>query len=248
MILKYSQSKLGSVEVINEILELYRFIVEKYAGFSEGGPIQLAGFLNAQIWAKYSQLKTESDDEEKEKTLILSSVSRIMCHIISKMPLNDLPKDTLKEIIQIAFSQSNECLKIAEDDYVLFDYSLTYLACLGRVLSKIQLQDQEMTCLPAEHQMMLQASIKQLLKQSENEPEIENIMVVVEELTICCILSNEELFLKDVQIMEFAESAIERGNSKFVANYLKLIMTMLDKNTLQFTSVIEQFVQTLLND
>jgi len=47
MILKYSQSKLGSVEVINEILELYRFIVEKYAGFSEGGPIQLAGFLNA---------------------------------------------------------------------------------------------------------------------------------------------------------------------------------------------------------
>ena len=56
MILKYSQSKLGSVEVINEILELYRFIVEKYAGFSEGGPIQLAGFLNAQIWTKYSQL------------------------------------------------------------------------------------------------------------------------------------------------------------------------------------------------
>ena len=46
--------------------------------------------------------------------------------------------------------------------------------------------------------MMLQASIKQLFKQSENEPEIENIMVVVEELTICCILSNEELFLKDV--------------------------------------------------
>ena len=80
--------------------------------------------------------------------------------------------------------------------------------------------------------MMLQASIKQLLKQSENEPEIENIMVVVEELTICCILSNEELFLKDVQLIEFAESAIERGNSKFVANYLKLIMTMLDKNTL----------------
>ena len=57
-------------------------------------------------------------------------------------------------------------------------------------------------------------------------------MVVVEELTICCILSNEELFLKDVQLIEFAESAIERGNSKFVANYLKLIMTMLDKHAL----------------
>ena len=57
-------------------------------------------------------------------------------------------------------------------------------------------------------------------------------MVVVEELTICCILSNEELFLKDVQLMEFAENAIERGNSKFVANYLKLIITMLDKHTL----------------
>jgi hypothetical protein len=57
-------------------------------------------------------------------------------------------------------------------------------------------------------------------------------MVVVEELTICCILSYEELFLKDVQLMEFAENAIERGNSKFVANYLKLIITMLDKHTL----------------
>ena len=59
---------------------------------------------------------------------------------------------------------------------------------------------------------MLQASIKHLLKHSENEPEIENIMVVVEELSICCILSNEELFLKDVQLGEFIENAIERGN------------------------------------
>lgn len=76
-------------------------------------------------------------DEEKEKTLILSSVSRIMCHIISKMPLNNLPKETLKDIILIAFNQSNEMFKLADNDYVLYDYSLTYLACLGRVLSKI---------------------------------------------------------------------------------------------------------------
>lgn len=142
------------------------------------------------------------------------------------MPLGDLPKETVKEIIQISFRQANECLIIAQDDYVLFDYSLTYLACLGRVLSKLQLQDPEMLTLPEPHQMSLQSSIKQLMKQSENESEIENIMVVIEELTIVCLLSNEELFLKDVELNEFVESG---ANSKHVANYLKVIMSMLER-------------------
>jgi hypothetical protein len=33
MILKYSRVEGANYEVVNEILELYRFIVEKYAGF-----------------------------------------------------------------------------------------------------------------------------------------------------------------------------------------------------------------------
>ena len=64
------------------------------------------------------------------------------------------------------------------------------------------------------------------MKQSENESEIENIMVVIEELTIVCLLSNEELFLKDVELNEFVESG---ANSKHVANYLKVIMSMLER-------------------
>ena len=51
-------------------------------------------------------------------------------------------------------------------------------------------------------------------------------MVVIEELTIVCLLSNEELFLKDVELNEFVESG---ANSKHVANYLKVIMSMLER-------------------
>jgi hypothetical protein len=37
MVLKYSQVNIGDIEVINEILELYRLVVEKYAGYNQSG-------------------------------------------------------------------------------------------------------------------------------------------------------------------------------------------------------------------
>jgi hypothetical protein len=37
MILKYSRVNQSNYEIVNEILELYRFIVEKYAGFVQVG-------------------------------------------------------------------------------------------------------------------------------------------------------------------------------------------------------------------
>lgn len=37
MILKYSRVQESNFEIVNEILELYRFVVEKYAGFVQVG-------------------------------------------------------------------------------------------------------------------------------------------------------------------------------------------------------------------
>jgi hypothetical protein len=73
MILKYADSanQEQNFQVINEILELYRFIVEKYAGFNaidQNGQIssnittmcELAVFLNG-FWDKYSVANDENE-------------------------------------------------------------------------------------------------------------------------------------------------------------------------------------------
>jgi hypothetical protein len=66
------------------------------------------------------------------------------------------------------------------------------------------------------------------MTQCTTEPEIENMMVVIEELTIPCLLSNEELFLKDIQLTDFITNEIENNNQKYVSNYLKMVMTMVN--------------------
>jgi hypothetical protein len=66
------------------------------------------------------------------------------------------------------------------------------------------------------------------MTQCTTEPEIENMMVVIEELTIPCLLSNEELFLGDIQLTDFITNEIENNNQKYVSNYLKMVMTMVN--------------------
>ena len=115
MILKYADStnQEQNFQVINEVLELYRFIVEKYAGYNaigENGQVssnittmcELAVFLNG-FWAKYSVANDENETEERERSLVLSSIMRIMCQVISKMPFEDLPTETVQSVLQIAF-------------------------------------------------------------------------------------------------------------------------------------------------
>ena len=115
MILKYADStnQEQNFQVINEVLELYRFIVEKYAGYNtigENGQLssnittmcELAVFLNG-FWGKYGVANDENETEERERSLVLSSIMRIMCQIISKMPFEDLPIETVQSVLQIAF-------------------------------------------------------------------------------------------------------------------------------------------------
>lgn len=94
--------------MINEILELYRFIVQWYAGFTEGNNItiicELAIFLN-QLWDQYSvqlsddQKPLPSEKLERERAIIISSIIRIMSQILAKIPLADVPEETVQRII-----------------------------------------------------------------------------------------------------------------------------------------------------
>ena len=99
----------------NEILELYRYIVEKYAAFSKltlpnGSEIQnttitveLAVFLNDNLWVKHGQRGQGQD--YIEHCLRLTSVMRVMTHILAKIPIEDMPKDGLQRLLEISFSQ-----------------------------------------------------------------------------------------------------------------------------------------------
>ena len=83
-----------NTEILNEILELYRFIVEKYAAHASQQQhiVQLVHFLK-EIWefftTKQNDLKNKEDKnleeerEEDEINLALQSIIRIMIHVIS---------------------------------------------------------------------------------------------------------------------------------------------------------------------
>jgi hypothetical protein len=40
-------------------------------------------------------LPDENEKNEREKSLIISSIMRIMSHILAKMPFKDIPKETV---------------------------------------------------------------------------------------------------------------------------------------------------------
>ena len=48
----------------------------------------------------------DNEDNERELNLIISSIIRIMSHILSKMPFKDMPTDTVLAILDITFKQS----------------------------------------------------------------------------------------------------------------------------------------------
>lgn len=78
--------------VVNETLEVYRFIVERYAafqGFDVSVLLELARFLD-ELWRQHTGSVAGDEKVEREKTLLLSSIMRIMSHLLAKMPLIDL--------------------------------------------------------------------------------------------------------------------------------------------------------------
>lgn len=81
-----------NTEVLNEILELYRFIVEKYAahGSQQAHIVELVTFLR-EIWDFFIQkvgpedreLTQEEENECNELRIAQQSIMRIFTHIIA---------------------------------------------------------------------------------------------------------------------------------------------------------------------
>ena len=85
------QTYTKNTEILNEILELYRFIVEKYASSAaqQAHVISLVQFLK-EIWEffvqKQGEIKRGSTEEQKEEdeiNIALQSILRIMTHVIA---------------------------------------------------------------------------------------------------------------------------------------------------------------------
>ena len=51
-------------------------------------------------------MEDEQEKEEREQTLIISSIIRIMCHIVSKMPFKDIVPQSAKQILEIGMEQA----------------------------------------------------------------------------------------------------------------------------------------------
>ena len=158
MIVKFSSDSIGGeaelkFKAMNEVLELFRLVVEKYSGFTVMQPdgkladnshlSELTQFLN-QYWTKYTSDFHGSDQDpeaenpsQKEQTLIISSIMRIMSHILARLPLHDIPKAQqvqVEQILEVAFKQAIEALTLSKRDYVLSEFSFSFIGCLARVL------------------------------------------------------------------------------------------------------------------
>ena len=66
---------------------------------------------------------------------------RIMCQMLAKMPFKDLPNDYVTLVLDSAFEQSNKSILMAENDYILSDFALTYSSCFARALAKHKTDD-----------------------------------------------------------------------------------------------------------
>ena len=87
--MKYSDQEQGHF-VVNEVLVLYRYIVEKYVNHSEGKQtiFQLILFLD-QFWDKF-HLRMKEKGEEREQTIILSGIMRIMTLVLCRTSFSDM--------------------------------------------------------------------------------------------------------------------------------------------------------------
>ena len=187
---------------------------------------ELAVFLDG-FWEQFKGGADSNDSENRERQILLSSIMRIMCQIISKMPFSDIPSDTVHSVMNISFKQASESIKLAQLDYVLCDYSLTYLSCLARAMLKIQTTSGTM---PQEHQEAIHASLLILLKMVQDESDFGNFFVVIEDLVMLCLHNNQQLFYQQlfVEFKQFlvAKRDLNTAFSKNCVQVLKIIISM----------------------
>lgn len=70
---------------------------------------------------------------QRERSLVLSSIMRIMSHILAKMPFHDVDSASATTILTIARKQAPQSISLAAEVYEVEEFALTYLGCLTRV-------------------------------------------------------------------------------------------------------------------
>lgn len=106
-------------EAINEILDLFRFIVDKYAcmSLSMEGQQTVNDFLIAtlqQVWSHFmgvigdNKELAEMDLSEVygEESIVLHSIVRILNHIVVRVKLSDLSEDSAMDVLSTAMAIS----------------------------------------------------------------------------------------------------------------------------------------------
>lgn len=150
--------------------------------------------------------------------------------------MEDVPRETVLHIVATAIKQANMAVTLQKHDYVLCDYSLTYVSSLARVLMKIQMKNKQDGA-SQEHQALLQNSAQQLLRQIGDEADASAFVIAIEDLILYCMLNNQQMLVSGLH-SELAE-AISNGIAKTIdyhraiGQLLCTMMTVADQDLLQ---------------
>lgn len=71
-----------------------------------------------------------------------------MYNILARLSLEHVGRESILSLVNIALKQVNQSIAFVEIDYLLCEFSLTYISCLARVLLKMQLKNSQDTCSP----------------------------------------------------------------------------------------------------
>ena len=253
--------------MINETLEVYRFIVERYAAYNSPEALagdqsfnasqilsQLAIFLD-DIWKKNAAESTGdlgedmTDGQEKtqrERSLVLSSIMRIMSHILAKMPFHDVDPASASSILALARRQAPQAVVLAADDYVLNEFALTYLGCLARVqLSLLPVVEQRLD--PAYTKDELVPAVCQLIEGEVFEDP--KCSIVVQDLCMLTLVGQVDPspFLSDM--LQFLDIKLEyvtmESEESVRAGELLTILAFLCKQDEHFDLVHQTFIKFL---
>lgn len=133
----------------------------------------------------------------RERTLVLQAIMRIMYNILAKIQLEYVPRESILSLVNIALKQVNQSIGFVEIDYLLCEFSLTYLSCLARVLLKMQLKNSQDTCSQPQLEALAKSACS-LLSMLQEESEIDTFLIAIEDVMLYIVLNNQELLLQQL--------------------------------------------------
>jgi hypothetical protein len=90
--------EMNKAEIVNEMLELYRFIVDKYSCMNllmPNGEQSVIAYLVSEMNFMFTNLRTWRCEQEaerpREEVLVVQTILRIMLQIVVRVPKSELP-------------------------------------------------------------------------------------------------------------------------------------------------------------